>query len=125
VRETGSETNLAADWSVRSVYCKWNSHAILPTHADRVVNSALDSATGLLPLELLEFADSIGREKTRFKCVARKDSATLPEYISALWTASITTSPTTRYIIPDSFTHVVGSALQMVVLSPQLGIKLW
>ena len=42
--------------------------------------AAFVSAAGLLPLDLLamEFADSIDCEKTRIRCVARKDYATLP-----------------------------------------------
>ena len=42
--------------------------------------AAFDSAARLLPLDLLamEFADSIDCEKTRIRCVARKDYATLP-----------------------------------------------
>jgi hypothetical protein len=41
--------------------------------------AVFDSATGLLPLDLpaMEFADSINCEKTRIRCVARKDYATL------------------------------------------------
>ena len=32
----GSETESAADWSVRSIPCKWKQKAILCTHADRL-----------------------------------------------------------------------------------------
>ena len=33
----GSETESAANWFVRSVYCNWKPHAILRTHADQLV----------------------------------------------------------------------------------------
>ena len=33
----GSESDSAANWFVRSVYCNRKPHAILRTHADRLV----------------------------------------------------------------------------------------
>jgi hypothetical protein len=82
------ETESAANWSVRSLYCNWKPHAILCTPTDsfffsfylELHEAAFDSAVGLLPLDLLamEFTDSIDCEKTRIKCVARKYYATLP-----------------------------------------------
>jgi hypothetical protein len=85
----GSEIESAANWFVRCVYCNWKrmqSYARTPTDSFffsfylELHWAAFDSAAGLLPLDLLamEFADSIDCEKTRIRCVARKDYATLP-----------------------------------------------
>ena len=81
----------------------------------------LDSAAGLLPLDLLatEFADSIDCKKDRNQVRDLENYATLPN-LSAHCGAipSTTTSPTAHFIKPDSFTQVIGYALQPVVLSP-------